>query len=171
MYFWISVGSNIEPEHNMGRALEAISEIAPMWWLYPPAYTQPIGIPTTACFINTVLVLYAPKTPDTLKTGFEQTEIRLGRDRDDPDSSRKDRVCDIDILAQDAHFSLETQQSIEEPYLQPVLQGVAPPAPVEVFDSGLPQRPSTVYLDGRTRHIRVLDNGPQPLIDWVETTF
>lgn len=168
MYFWISIGSNIEPEAHTGQALEAIAEIAPVWWLYPPGYTEPVGMPTSARFINTVLVLHCPFNPGELKPRFESIEIHLGRDRTDPDRSRKDRVCDIDILQAEPRFRLETRHAITEPYLQPVLDGAAAPAPVTVYGSGLPERPATIDLDRSTRHVRILDDGPQALIDRVE---
>ncbi len=171
MYYWISIGSNIDPVNSIGRTLEEIGEVTPVLWLYPPLYTEPVGIATNARFINGVLTLYSSLELPGLKQRFETIEVRLGRDRADPDSSRKDRICDIDILSSAPSFDPGMASRITEPYLRPVIEGRGQVAPIVAYESPLPDRPATIYLDRAAREIRILDDEPQALIDWVEATF
>ena len=72
MYYYLSVGSNIDPEVNIAKCLEILLESFTPAFVYPCTYTQPECIVTDRVFINTLLVIRSDRDPVSLKAFFLQ---------------------------------------------------------------------------------------------------
>ena len=98
MYYYLSIGSNIDPESNISKTLEVLLNKFSELYLFPPVYTVPENIKSNNKFINTLAVLKSDLNITSLKNILNDIEESLGRDRGDENRSMKDRVCDIDII-------------------------------------------------------------------------
>ena len=122
-FCFISLGSNIVPEENFRLMLGALHALSPRLAVSRVIRTEPVGMPSSAQFLNGVVRLQTRLTPAALKEALVAIELRLGRDRDDPLSKAKDRVADLDIL-----FCLPEEANIisaeslpSESYVRPLL--------------------------------------------------
>lgn len=151
-YYYLGLGSNIDPYTNVPRMLEALQMISPELAISSIIYTQPKGIVTQKRFLNLAARIQSDLSPEALKARFNTIETVMGRDRSDPNRSFKDRTADIDILF---HTSLVEQdiplQTLPpEPYLnRPVVEllhflGVKCDAPKPTF-----KQTENVLLRGR----------------------
>jgi 2-amino-4-hydroxy-6-hydroxymethyldihydropteridine diphosphokinase len=112
------LGSNIEPDEQLARALMALLEIAPRLYLTRAIETTPAAMPSNRRFLNALVCFESDLTPAQLKACLNAIEIASGRDRHHPESSRRDRTLDVDILAVD---DWELSQLIADcPYLAPL---------------------------------------------------
>lgn len=93
-----SMGSNIEPIYNFSRAKSYLAGVAKRIHYSASITTDPVDIDTTHQFLNALFVIETHLSAERLKSAFNSIECSLGRDRDDPLSSKKDRPMDIDIL-------------------------------------------------------------------------
>ena len=98
MWYLGGVGSNIRPETNLAIAIDRLLADYGSLWLSPVISTFPEGIDTERSFLNALVIVFSPQSPQHLKSSFNHLEETLVRDRSDPLSSRKDRTIDIDIL-------------------------------------------------------------------------
>ncbi|WP_404407440.1 2-amino-4-hydroxy-6-hydroxymethyldihydropteridine diphosphokinase [Pseudidiomarina marina] len=117
-----SMGANIAPESNFAAAQESISELGKAYYSRA-IYTQPVNMCSEHDFLNALFLIVSPLDSIALKKRFNAIEISLGRDRDDPQSSTKDRPMDIDILGE-----LNSEQVWQEvpDYLQEVIPNLKP---------------------------------------------
>ena len=168
MYYYLSVGSNIDPEVNIARCLEILLESFTPAFVYPCTYTQPECIVTDRVFLNTLLVIRSDRDPVSLKAFFCSIEERLGRDRSDSERSRKDRTCDIDIIDRRSDFSLSYFEACDESYLQQVLCASSDKAAIALFGSDFADRPATIYFDAAARDKLVIDYKSYALQDGFE---
>lgn len=122
MWYLCGLGSNIEPEKNIGKAVLQLLERHGSLWLSPVVHTRPSGIDTNRCFLNALSVLFSPLSPVDFKRQLNQLEESLGRDRSDPLRSYKDRTIDIDILEYSRTGSF-TGVDIDEPYYRDLFEG------------------------------------------------
>lgn len=150
MYYYLSIGSNIDPESNISKTLELLLKRFSELYLFPPVYTSPENIKSKNEFINTLIILKSDFDSVSLKNIFNDIEILLGRDRRDKDRSVKDRVCDIDIIFSYEKFRIDVFNMCKEKYLSQVIDMTGIPAKIQVFGSQLSNRPSTIYLDRRS---------------------
>ncbi|UTW10561.1 2-amino-4-hydroxy-6-hydroxymethyldihydropteridine diphosphokinase [Marinobacterium rhizophilum] len=171
MYYYLSVGSNIDPEINIARCLEILLENFATAVVYPCTYTQPECIITDRVFINTLLVIRSNLDPVSLKAFFCSVEERLGRDRTDSERSRKDRTCDIDIITCSDDYSLSYFQACDESYLQQVLCASSHKVAVALFGSYFADRPATIYFDAAARDKLIIDYKSYALEDGFEARF
>lgn len=122
MWYLCGLGSNIQPEQNVVKAVTKLLESYGSLWLSPVIQTHPQGIETDHPFLNALAVVYSSLSPEQLKAHFNQLEESLGRDRADPLCSRKDRPIDLDILeySETGRFLGER---IDEPYYRRLFDG------------------------------------------------
>lgn len=113
-YYFVSLGSNIEPYQNVVKALDALLLLSPKLDVSRIIKTKAAGFKSTQYFLNLSVQFFSPLFIAELKSQLEKIEEALGRDRTDPDRKLKDRPADLDIL-----FSLETREQIVESHLLP----------------------------------------------------
>ncbi|MEC8926303.1 MAG: 2-amino-4-hydroxy-6-hydroxymethyldihydropteridine diphosphokinase [Pseudomonadota bacterium] len=98
MKYLCSLGSNIEPELHFSRAKHYLYQISDELAFTRDILTRPVDIDTPHPFLNALFTIETMLTATQLKQRFNEIEEQLGRDRDDPNRSIKDRTIDIDIL-------------------------------------------------------------------------
>ncbi len=92
----IGIGSNIDPQSNIGRAVEMLSSEMEVVRQSPVVRTEPVGMHGCADFLNTAVLARTDKTVQDLKMFLKKTEQALGR----PAKHDKyaPRTIDLDIL-------------------------------------------------------------------------
>ena len=158
MFVYLSIGTNIQPEKNAVNITRELCQNFGPIILYPFIYTQPISMPNTALFLNALATIRTDAPTTEIKETLNQIEIRLGRDRNDPNKSKKDRTADIDILNVSDTFDEEKFKRCEEPYVALCLSQNQTKA--DLSDQGLPahQGPATVNWDRNAGKIVVSQN-------------
>jgi 2-amino-4-hydroxy-6-hydroxymethyldihydropteridine diphosphokinase len=111
--YFVGVGSNIDPQRNVPRVIEALLALAPTLTLGRVIATAPVGM-SGDTFLNLPVSFLSVLTPAELKSRCNAIEIALGRDRSAPDSKVRSRPADLDIL-----FWLDTTASTVDPQLLP----------------------------------------------------
>jgi 2-amino-4-hydroxy-6-hydroxymethyldihydropteridine diphosphokinase len=120
---YLSLGSNIDKERNLVRAVELLAEAVKIVAASSVYETTPVGTPNQESFLNAAVVVETPLSAESLKTEvLAAIERRLGRrrtaDRNAP------RTIDIDI----ALFNDEIRDTevLTRPHLAVPLAEVAP---------------------------------------------
>lgn len=125
MYFFVGLGSNIQPERHVVAMVEALLTVSPTVALSRVIKTEPVGLQTEHYFLNLCarIKLEPECTEGWLKSYFNEVEGRLGRNRNDPERKGKDRVADLDILfgMPAGNRRIEGRVVPAEPYLRPLL--------------------------------------------------
>lgn len=120
--YTLSLGSNVQPEANMGAMLDALTTLSQRLWLSRIIRTDPVGMLSDHPFLNTAVCLDTTLAPEQLKQVLCQIEINLGRDRHDPLSKVKDRPADLDIVGFcRPDEALATAVLPSEPYVRPLV--------------------------------------------------
>ena len=118
MHYFLSIGSNIDPEKNVILIIEKLLNISPRLLISKVILTEPEGFKSTNHFLNACI--YFESNDVELKEHFNRIETELGRDRNDPNRSKKDHPADIDII-----WGLEKLNNIQhfptESYIKPLL--------------------------------------------------
>ncbi|CBL44016.1 7,8-dihydro-6-hydroxymethylpterin-pyrophosphokinase [gamma proteobacterium HdN1] len=128
MFYFCSLGSNIDPPHNVALALQALASSLAEFTLSPLIQTKPHGMESQQPFYNALFWFESTQSPESIKAWFNETEIKLGRDRNHPEKKLRDRPIDLDILYAGERKPL-AELAVKDPYLAPltpVLQGKAP---------------------------------------------
>lgn len=111
---YVAAGSNVEPEKNLGHALDqlqqAFGDVA-----ISPAYRNPAVGFEGADFINLVVRLQTADTPAQVKQKLERIEELCGRPRNAPKWAA--RSMDLDILMYDQRVSDEPGLILPRPDL------------------------------------------------------
>jgi 2-amino-4-hydroxy-6-hydroxymethyldihydropteridine diphosphokinase len=111
---YVAAGSNVEPEKNLARALDALEqafgEVA-----ISPAYCNPAVGFAGADFINLVVGFRTADGPKQVKEKLERIEADCGRPRDAPKWAS--RTMDLDILMYDQLVSDEPGLILPRPDL------------------------------------------------------
>lgn len=159
MFVYLSIGTNIQPEKNAVHIVRELCQHFGVITLYPFIYTQPVSMPKTSIFLNSLAIINTETPPKKIKTILNEIEVKLGRDRSDPKRSYKNRTADIDIL--NVHENLDENlflEGNEEPYIQLCLSQKQ--ACADLRQEGLPsyQRAASVHWDRSTRKILVRQN-------------
>ena len=118
MIFYLSLGSNLAPEKNIGLALYELCERYQTALILPIVHTEPCAIHSSNGFLNSIALIASDESPAELKNWLNQLECAHGRDRTDPNRSAKDRTLDIDILAEQATLDFNITETFNEPYVQ-----------------------------------------------------
>ncbi len=92
----IAVGSNIDPDKNIGTALEEIRKHLALQAESSFIRTKPIGNLEQPDFLNGALLVETKKLYSELKNWLKQVEIKLGRNRND--GKYGPRTIDLDIV-------------------------------------------------------------------------
>lgn len=171
MYYVISIGSNIQPEHHVAAAVSALAKRFGSLYLYQRVYTQAQLVESNHVFINSVLVLNSTLTATELKTELCSIEELLGRDRSDPKRSVKDRSCDLDIICHLELWSESWKTDLTESYLQQVFEPASKQAPIQLGCQLFSERPAAIYFQAEASDKFIVDQKPDALINWLETSF
>jgi len=122
---FIGVGSNIEPEVNVRKALRLLCAQVRIIGISTFYRTEPIGKPEQAFYINGVVEIETDLAPDRLKESvLLRIETDMGRQRtgDKYDS----RVIDLDILLYDSLPDWVSPDIAERSFLAVSLQELSP---------------------------------------------
>lgn len=92
----VSVGSNIDPEEHIGRAVEILSHEVSVIQVSEWLRTAPVGITNQADFLNGAVKIETLMEMEQLRRFLKELEDRLGRDRSKPKYGP--RCIDLDIL-------------------------------------------------------------------------
>lgn len=96
----IALGSNIDPQDNIPKALAKLDELFTLVRKATPLNTKPVGVVgEQPDFINTGCIIDTHLSQDELNKQLKQIEEQMGRS---PMSSDEPRVIDLDILVWDA---------------------------------------------------------------------
>lgn len=171
MYYVISIGSNIQPEQHVAAAISLLARDFGSLYLYQRVYTQAELVESTNLFINSVLVLKSTMSAAALKAELCRIEEQLGRDRSDPKRSVKDRSCDLDILISLQQWSEDWKNALTESYLQQVFDPASKQAPIQLGDQLFSERPAAIYFQAQASDKFILDQKPDALINWLETSL
>jgi 2-amino-4-hydroxy-6-hydroxymethyldihydropteridine diphosphokinase len=92
---YLTLGSNIDPEHNLPRAVQILGETHPVLKASSVWETPPVGT-TGANFLNAAVLIESQHDSERLKSGvLRPIEVRLGRVR--TADKYAPRPIDIDI--------------------------------------------------------------------------
>lgn len=92
----VSIGSNINPEENINRALRILSKDVQVVRVSKLIKTVPIGIINQADFTNGAVKIKTLMEMEQFRKYLKNLEDRLGRDRSQPKYGP--RCIDLDIL-------------------------------------------------------------------------
>ena len=163
--YLLGVGSNIEPQHNIGQIIHLLLSHFPQLTLSRILEIPPIGMNSHREFLNVVVFIETEVRESDLKTICNDIETSLGRDRTDPDRKMKDRPADLDILTK-AQFPDDYDRPVnsitDEYFLYPLLEEVSaylsdnasslqqPGVTVRINDLSFGQAATTIYWDAST---------------------
>jgi|WetSurMetagenome_2_1015567.scaffolds.fasta_scaffold25368_6 2-amino-4-hydroxy-6-hydroxymethyldihydropteridine diphosphokinase len=120
MHYFLSIGSNLNPEKNIILILEQLFNFSAHLLVSKIILTPAEGFISNNHFLNTCIYFKSDFDPIELKKHFNRIETQLGRDRNAPDRAKQDHPADIDII-----WKLETLNRLPalptEPYIQPLL--------------------------------------------------
>lgn len=161
-HYMCSVGSNISPEHHVADvAGELVTQFGCVTFS-PFIRTEPAHMQSHNWFINGLFCFRSDLSPDEVKALFNRLEIAHGRNREDPQSSVKDRPLDLDILGCQSHddFSeLEVDSYLQSllPCMLQTTEGAvsAPSIPLTVGELQIGQVTTTVNLDAISSHVGI----------------
>ncbi|RUO33058.1 2-amino-4-hydroxy-6-hydroxymethyldihydropteridine diphosphokinase [Aliidiomarina soli] len=178
-YYFLGLGSNLQPTPNLQTALHKLQAQFAQIILWPIIETEPVSIESQRRFLNTLVVIESNWTPEQLKAWCNELEESLGRNRNDPLSSIKDRPLDIDILAQQSQLNPSVLKCFTEPYVRQVLASAERSAeslsstthPVSLWGHQLGQRAATVYTNHAGGHVMVVEDSVDRLFQCFESTF
>jgi 2-amino-4-hydroxy-6-hydroxymethyldihydropteridine diphosphokinase len=94
---FVLVGSNIEPERSVRRAVAALRERLRVVRFSPAYRTAPVGDTAQEDFVNLAVELECEDTPQDLQQRLHELEDELGRTRD-PDRPAGPRAVDLDLV-------------------------------------------------------------------------
>lgn len=171
MLFYLSLGSNIEPEKSSFEMLCRLCKTFGVLGVFPFRYTEPVSISTASRFVNGLVVLHYEAPAASLKAKLEGIEITMGRDRSDPQRSNKDRTADLDILASSEHLDLRCFSDAEESYVRAVFNLLGEAPDLTGFGLASYQRPASVHFDALAGEIVVIEDELQSFHDRVEATL
>ena len=167
MFYYLSIGTNLAADKNAVAIVKSLIKAFGRIYLYPFIRTQPENMHTSNEFYNSVVLISTTHDNISLKKKLNNIEVSLGRNRDDPNRSIKDRPADIDILkSHNAPLSSSAPISAEESYVQTVL--ACSGDMVDLSDYGLPftNRPASIDLDAGTGNIIIIDDTVDSFINW-----
>lgn len=99
MHYFLSIGSNIDPEKNIVLIIEKLFNFSPRLLVSKMILTEPEGFESKNHFLNACIYFESDDLKAIeLKEHFNRIETELGRDRNDPNRAKKDHPADIDII-------------------------------------------------------------------------
>ncbi len=171
MYFYLSLGSNIEPEKSAAEMLLKLCQRFEHLALVPFCYTKPEAIESEQDFANALVVICAQMSSAQVKAALVEIETQMGRDRAHPRRSFLSRSADIDILAESAQLDLNLFKQAEEIYVQSCLSLSGPFVDLSFYGLTPHQRAASVHLDAAAGQVVIVEDELQGFEDWAEATF
>ncbi len=165
-YYYLSLGTNIDPEVNSAKMLNLLLKEFGALVSYPFIYTQPEKIESPHIFLNSVAIVLSSLDKVSLKAHLNAIEISLGRDRDDPDRSIKDRPADIDILGVNDCLDIDYFANFTEPYINICDRDKGDFVDMRPFGLPRTEGPTPIHFDAGSGNISVLDEAINRLEDW-----
>lgn len=126
----LELGSNIEPEANLPRAVSALSEIGNIRAISKAYRTEPFGPPGQPPFVNAALSMETDLEPLALRQRLRQIEADIGRQRGF--YKYAPRAIDIDLCLygqrtlNQERLELPDPDIFERPYLARTIAEIAP---------------------------------------------
>jgi 2-amino-4-hydroxy-6-hydroxymethyldihydropteridine diphosphokinase len=92
----IALGSNIEPEENIEKALQELSQTFHLLRKSGFVFTEPVGYKNQPDFLNGSVLIETPLDKETLIKTLKNIEVKLGRTK----KARKNgpRKIDLDLI-------------------------------------------------------------------------
>lgn len=159
MYFYLSIGTNIDPEANAAGIVKLLCKRFDQIALFPFVRTEPEDVALSDAFLNALAVVFAKESSEQVKAALNTIEAQMGRDRSDPLRSVKNRPADIDIITCSSELDFTPFASAPEGYIQLCFHQQRDAA-VDLSAYGLASHkgPATVYIDTLTGEIVVVDD-------------
>jgi 2-amino-4-hydroxy-6-hydroxymethyldihydropteridine diphosphokinase len=126
----VSIGSNVDPERNLPRAVALLDERFDLLALSSAWATAPVGPAGQPCFLNAVAQVAADEPPLALRAALRALESLLGRRRSGDRFAP--RPIDLDLVAYDREtldsdgLRLPDPDLLRETYLAVPAAEVAP---------------------------------------------
>jgi 2-amino-4-hydroxy-6-hydroxymethyldihydropteridine diphosphokinase len=120
-YYFLSLGSNINPFENVQQMIKGLMDISPKVDISRIVQTEAVGFSSDLFFLNMAARISSTLSAEELKAKLNTLETQLGRNRNDANKKLKDRPADIDIL-----FSLEAHEKFVPASLLPKENYVLP---------------------------------------------
>lgn len=159
MYYYLSIGTNINPRLNAIKITKELCHNFGSTVIYPFNETTPENIKSNNCFLNSIAIIQSDLKELQIKRLLNDIECRLGRDRSDPNSSKKDRPADIDIIFRSEKLTLSKliHHVRSVTYMNDVLYEKKF---VDLSQEGLKisNGPSTIDIDSSTSEIFIINN-------------
>ena len=165
MYFYLSIGTNIEPEKNAVKIIQSLVECYGRLTLFPFIYSEPEDISSKAVFLNSVAIISSPDSEQNVKDSLNKIETKLGRQRDDPLRGMKDRTADIDILLTAENINYEYFFQFDKHYIKAPVLAIGKQADLSLYGLASFQGATTIDLDASTGNIRVFDYTDDRLVN------
>ncbi len=176
MWTLCSLGSNVDPETNVPKALERLARWFGVVHVSPMIRTAPVGVIGRGDFLNGLIRFETILSDADLKARLNALEVDLGRDRGHPDSKRLPRPLDVDI--QDRQLRQASLKPSEaSPYMAKMWaadQGQPDQTqlwPIDLDGQSLGQEPAAVYFDHRTGQVSVVAQQINRLQDRLQSPF
>jgi 2-amino-4-hydroxy-6-hydroxymethyldihydropteridine diphosphokinase len=167
-FYFLGLGSNVNPYANVPRMLAALLELAPTLQMSRIMATEPVGLRSAEnSFLNLAVAFHYPGDAATLKTRLNAIEVALGRDRARPDKKVRDRTADLDILfvLTDRVTPPRGADLPTEPYMRPLVLDLLASLDLctaTTCGDALPPGASVIFNGAPIgRHPATLDRQPQ----------
>lgn len=168
----IALGSNIDPEFNLPRAVEAIAESTRVLRISTVWQSAPVGFSEQPDFCNAAILVETGLTPHDLKRELLRIEAALGRVRD-PRNKNGPRSIDLDIalfgddVIEDGMLTIPDPEIPSRPFLAVPIAELVPlmPHPVTGKLLAVVARASGGYASLRPRRDIVLRCCGQRVVD------
>lgn len=165
MFVYLSIGTNIQPEKNAVNIVRELCQHFGPLTLYPFIYTQPVAMTNTSVFLNSLAIITTNAPADEVKQILNAIETKLGRDRNDPEKSYKDRTADIDILNTSEALDQNHFMTCQEPYIAQCLSQEQAAADLSKEGLASHQGAATVHWDGSAGKVLVNQDKLQSLVN------
>lgn len=159
---YIAIGSNIEPEHYLPRAVEALGRVGTVLAVSTPYQNAAVGSRPQPDFINAVARIRTTLAPVEIRDVLRAIEAELGRTR--TDDRYAPRTIDLDLclygsqIIQAADLTLPHPDILTRPHVAVPLAELAPHMPHPV--TGEPLSRIAERLRSQTRLTPRLDARP-----------
>ena len=164
-FYYLSIGTNLNPEKNAVAITRELISCFGRMYLFPFIHTLPEKLETENHFLNAVAIIRCELDSQALKSQLNEIEMKLGRNRKDPDRSNKDRPADIDIISEPcAVLDASCQPALEESYIKNVIDCTGDRADLTEFGLMFSDVPATVDLDMATGHIMIVEDSENRFI-------
>lgn len=101
----VSVGSNIEPESHLPRAISRLGEVGKVLSVSAVYESSPVGATNQQNYLNAAVLIEVAEPPEQLRDRLRQIETDLGRVRTDDKYAA--RTIDLDLVLMGSRFDPE----------------------------------------------------------------